>query len=66
MTEPQYLDGWRIDVGPDGVAASDDAGSSLIIMASGRIMSAGGCDVPGNVVQLLKAELAKLAGVVRH
>lgn len=60
MTNPQFVDGWRIDVSPDGAAASCPDGGSLVLFVSGRIMS-GGCDVPGNIVQVLKVELAKLA-----
>jgi hypothetical protein len=59
--DPQFLDGWRLDIGDDGVAASHPDGGSLVLFASGRIMS-GGCDVPGNVVQVLRVELAKLSG----
>ena len=62
---PHHLDGWRIDIGPDGVAASHPDGGSLVLFASGRVVS-GGCDVPASVVQVMRAELAKLGapGVV--
>ncbi len=61
VSNPQYIDGWRIDVGPDGVAASSEYGGSLVLFASGAIMS-GGCDVPSNIVHVLNVELAKVRG----
>lgn len=62
MNEPQYVDGWRIDTGPDGVAASHPNCGTIVILASGKIMS-GGCEVPGEIVQVLRTELAKMAKV---
>ncbi len=64
---PHHLDGWRIDIGPDGVAASHPDGGSLVLFASGRVVS-GGCDVPASVVRVMRAELEKMrgAGVELH
>jgi hypothetical protein len=66
MTQPtQHLSGWRIEIGPDGVAASNADGGSLILFASGRVVS-GGCDVPAEIVRALRVELAKMQGESRH
>lgn len=56
----ELVDGWTIDIGPDTVAAQHPQGGTLVFFVNGRVLS-GGCDVPPNVVEAMRAELARLA-----